>query len=656
MCGRCCGSVHSEDAPVVRSLTMFRPALPPTGAGWGKDESSGAGGLFPNRLGRDCSDVTPNNIDDALNHYFGYRTFRPFQREIAESVLAGSDVVALLPTGGGKSLCYQLPALMQAGLTLVVSPLIALMKDQVDALTANGIAATYLNSSIDAQTAAERIDGLDSGVYRLLYVAPERAVLPSFMNALARWNVSLIAVDEAHCVSEWGHDFRPEYRRIAELRERLPDVPVLALTATATERVRTDIEHALKLRSPQRFIAGFNRPNLRYAVFEKRDAFKQLLEWCTARASESGIVYTQSRNSAEDLSHRLSAAGIPARPYHAGLTPSQRARNQEQFIRDDIRVICATIAFGMGIDKPNVRYVVHYDVPKSIEGYYQETGRAGRDGLPSECALFFSGGDAAKQRHFIRQIEDEGEREQAERLLRAMLDLASTPHCRRAQLLRYFGDESIDQCGNCDNCLQPAEQIDGTIAAQKLLSCVYRIRSAGGFSTGEQHVIDVLVGRSTEKVRSWRHDELSTFGVGTEYDRAAWQAFISELLRSGELEKDAERRTLLLTQEGLQALRERRAFTFFKPRAVARTRKSKGRRTAAAALPVSEDLFARLRVLRKELADEQGVPPYVVFSDATLRELAARKPTTLSAFRAIGGVGDVKLERYGRIFLEAITA
>ncbi len=592
-------------------------------------------------------------LDEALNHHFGYASFRPFQREIAQSVLAGRDVVALLPTGGGKSLCYQLPALVQAGLTLVISPLIALMKDQVDALRESGIAATYLNSSIDSATAAERIADLDRGAYRLLYVAPERAVNPAFVRSLDRWNVRLLAVDEAHCVSEWGHEFRPEYRRIAELRSHLPQAPVLALTATATERVRVDIERALELRSPLRFVASFNRPNLRYSVFEKRDARKQLVEWCSARALESGIIYTQSRNSAEELAVRLSAAGIPASPYHAGLTASERARNQDRFIRDDVRVICATIAFGMGIDKPNVRYVVHYDVPKSIEGYYQETGRAGRDGLPSECALFFSGSDAAKQRHFIRQITAEAERERADRLLRAMLDLAATPHCRRQQMLKYFGEQhSESHCGNCDNCLQPAERIDGTTAAHKILSCVYRVRSGGGFSTGEQHLIDVLLGRLTEKVRSWRHDRLSTFGIGAEHDRSAWQSFISELLRSGELEKDAERRTLNLTREGLTALRERRTFTFFKPRVVARA--SKRHRRTEAAPPANEDLFQQLRTIRKQLADEHGVPPYVIFSDATLRELASRKPQTLAALRTVNGVGDVKLERYGQIFLDAM--
>jgi ATP-dependent DNA helicase RecQ len=596
-------------------------------------------------------------VDGALKHYFGYDSFRPLQREITESALAGRDVMALLPTGGGKSLCYQLPALLQPGLTLVISPLIALMKDQVDALRANGIPATYLNSSIDAQTASERIRGLERGDFRLLYVAPERVVLPGFLAVLDRCDVRLLAVDEAHCVSEWGHDFRPEYRRITVLRERYPKVPILALTATATRRVRTDIERLLMLREPLRFVAGFNRPNLRYSVFEKRNAFAQLSAWCSARATESGIVYVQSRNSAEELAQKLSAAGISSRPYHAGLTPQQRVRNQDLFIRDEIRVICATIAFGMGIDKPNVRYVVHYDVPKTIEGYYQETGRAGRDGLPSECALFFSGGDAAKHRHFIRQIEDPAERAQAERLLGEMLDLAATVHCRRAHVLRYFGDADVsDECANCDNCLQPVERIDGTVAARKILSCVYRIRSAGGFSTGEQHVIDVLLGRATEKVRAWRHDALSTFGIGIEHSKAAWQSFISELLRLGHLEREPERRTLLLTEDGLRALKEQRSYEFAKPRAVEENRKRRNGKASSAHRPVDDGLFDALRALRKRIADEQGVPPYIVFSDATLRELAAQKPATLIAFRRIGGVGDVKLERYGQTFVDAIAA
>jgi ATP-dependent DNA helicase RecQ len=596
-------------------------------------------------------------LDGALKHYFGFDSFRPLQREIAQASLAGDDVLALLPTGGGKSLCYQLPALLQPGLTLVISPLIALMKDQVDALLANGIAATFLNSSIDGRTAAARIDALDRGEYRLLYAAPERIVLPEFQARLAAWNLRHIAVDEAHCVSEWGHDFRPEYRQIATLRERYPQVPIAAVTATATDRVRGDIERYLKLRAPRRFVAGFNRPNLRYVVFEKREAFKQLLAWSTARAAESGIVYVASRQSAEDLAVRLSAAGISARPYHAGLTPGERARHQDLFVRDEIRVICATIAFGMGIDKPNVRYVVHYDVPKNLEGYYQETGRAGRDGLPSDCALFFNGGDAAKQRHFIGQIEDPNERERANRLLRQMLDFAALPTCRRAFLLRYFGDEGVeDACGNCDNCLEPPERLDASVAAAKLLSCVYRARAHSGYATGAHHLIDVLLGRATDTVVARGHDRLSTFGVGTEFTKAEWLALVSELLRVGWIELEPEHRTLHLTHEGRDALKERRPFEFAKPRIVgkpAKRRQKTGRGDALEA-PFESDLFEHLRSLRKRLAQDQGVPPYVVFSDATLRELAAKKPATLAAFRDVSGVGDVKLERYGEPFVAAI--
>ncbi|MFN2448720.1 MAG: DNA helicase RecQ, partial [Candidatus Baltobacteraceae bacterium] len=578
------------------------------------------------------------------------------QREIAQASLQGNDVLALLPTGGGKSLCYQLPALLEPGLTLVISPLIALMKDQVDALRANGVAATFLNSSLDAQTAAQRIHELDAGAYRLLYVAPERIVLPAFYASLARWNIQRIAVDEAHCVSEWGHDFRPEYRRIASLRERYPKVPILALTATATDRVRADIERFLQLRAPQRFIAGFNRPNLRYSVYEKRDAYKQLLEFCTQRAAESGIVYVQSRKAAEDLAQRLSAAGISARPYHAGLTPGERTRNQDLFIRDEIRVVCATIAFGMGIDKPNVRYVVHYDIPKNVEGYYQETGRAGRDGLPSDCALFFSGGDAAKQRHFIRQIQDPQERAQAEHLLRSMLDFAAAGDCRRAHLLRYFGETwGEDGCANCDNCLTPPERMDGTVAARKFLSCVYRIRQSGGFATGSHHVIDVLLGERTEKVQAWRHDMLSTFGIGAELAKTEWMAVVSELLRCGCVEQEPEHRTISLTAEGMQAIKDGRAFAFLKPRAIHGAKKTRKGKRDTATLSYEGGLFEALRTVRKRLADEHRVPPYVIFSDATLREMTARKPASQSAFLSISGVGDVKLARFGEVFMAAIA-
>jgi ATP-dependent DNA helicase RecQ len=593
-------------------------------------------------------------LDTTLKHHFGFDSFRPLQREIIEAALAGDDAVALLPTGGGKSLCYQLPALVAPGLTLVVSPLIALMKDQVDALESNGIAATFLNSSLDRAESLARFDRLDAGRYRLLYVAPERVAAEGFLGRLERWNLRRIAVDEAHCVSEWGHDFRPEYRRLHALRERFPDVPVLALTATATERVRDDIERFLALRSPRRFVGSFNRPNLRYAVFEKRDAWKQLSAWCDAHRRDSGIVYVQSRAAAEDLAARLSAAGISARPYHAGLSAAERSRNQDLFIRDEVAVICATIAFGMGIDKPNVRYVVHYDVPKNLEGYYQETGRAGRDGLPSDCVLFFNGGDAAKQRHFIRQVEDPAERGRAERLLQRLLDYAADARCRRAYLLRYFGEEpAAETCDNCDNCLEPPELLDGSLPARKFLSCVYRIHEHRGFSTGAQHVIDVLLGSATEKVRSWGHARLSTFGIGTEFDRDEWMALSAELLRLGYVE-EGEHRTMQLTAEGRRALSEERSVQFARPRFVRRPKKKSKRGAASEVLAGDEGLFEELRTLRKRLADEAGVPPYVVFSDAALREISTRKPATLAAFRSISGVGDVKLERYGEVFIQAV--
>lgn len=591
-------------------------------------------------------------LDDALKHHFGFDSFRPLQREIVEAVLAGEDVLALLPTGGGKSLCYQLPALVGDGLTLVISPLIALMKDQVDALQENGIAATFLNSSLDAQESRERLYGLERGDYRLLYVAPERVVASGFGASLERWNLQRIAVDEAHCVSEWGHDFRPEYRQIANLVARYPQVPLIALTATATERVRSDIERFLTMRSPRRFVGSFNRPNLRYNVYDKHDGIKQLLAWCAQRHTESGIVYTASRKAAEDLASKLSAAGISALPYHAGLTPRERTRNQELFVRDEVRVICATIAFGMGIDKPNVRYVVHYDLPKNVEAYYQETGRAGRDGLPSDCALLFTGGDAAKQRHFVRQIPDEHERAQAERLLRKMLDYAAATTCRRRYLLEYFGEDATAvPCGTCDNCISPPQSVDATTAAQKVLSCVYRIRSHSGFSTGMHHVADVLVGKRTEKLLDWGHERISTFGVGAEYDRGDWLTIGSELVRLGWLEIDPERKTLLLTDEGVAALREKRPFAFAKRPKAKKSKAKKGRLPGA---PVDDALFETLRVLRKGIADATGVPPYVVFSDATLRAFAAQRPTTLEAFRSVSGVGDMKLERYGEVFVEAI--
>ena len=416
-----------------------------------------------------------------LKQYFGFATFRPLQEEIIRDALAGKDVFALLPTGGGKSLCFQLPALARDGLTVVISPLIALMKDQVDSMQAAGVAATYLNSSLTPEESRVRLRGLHNGEFRLLYVAPERLLLSGFLSDLQRWNVNLIAVDEAHCVSEWGHDFRPEYRQLAQLRSLFPKVPMMALTATATERVRVDIVEQLHLNEPAIYVASFNRPNLNYRVLPKAGPYDQTLEYVRSRRNESGIVYCQSRKSAESVAERLREDGVKAAPYHAGMQANDRGLNQEQFLRDEVKVICATIAFGMGINKPNVRFVIHYDLPKNVEGYYQETGRAGRDGLPSECLLLFSAGDVVKLNTFIDE-KPEAEKQIAREQLQRMVHYAESAECRRASLLEYFGEIfPHENCGACDNCLYPRETYDGTVAAQKFLSCIYRIREHGVF-------------------------------------------------------------------------------------------------------------------------------------------------------------------------------
>ena len=413
------------------------------------------------------------SLQSLLKQYFGFRSFRPFQEEIIRDSLAGRDVFALLPTGGGKSLCFQLPALARPGLTVVVSPLISLMKDQVDALQASGVAAIFLNSSLEAGESRARLRGLHNGQYRLLYVAPERLMLSGFLADVQQWKVNLLAIDEAHCISEWGHDFRPEYRQLAELRSLFPKTPMMALTATATERVRSDIVQQLHLREPRRYVASFDRPNLIYRVVPKSKPYEQLFEFLTARPKESGIVYCQSRKATESVAERLNGAGVRAKPYHAGLDAKQRATHQELFLRDEVRVICATIAFGMGINKPNVRFVVHYDLAKNIEGYYQETGRAGRDGLPSECLLLFSAGDAVKYSQFIDQKPNPKEREIARQQLQQIVHYAEGGECRRATLLRYFGETRTEpNCDACDNCLSPRQTYDVTLAAQKFLSCV----------------------------------------------------------------------------------------------------------------------------------------------------------------------------------------
>jgi len=590
-----------------------------------------------------------------LKKTFGYDAFRPLQREIMEASLAGRDVFALLPTGGGKSLCFQLPALLREGLTVVVSPLIALMKDQVDQLEAAGVAATYLNSTLGAAEAKKRLARLHEGRYQLLYAAPERLMLDNWQENLKAWNVCALAIDEAHCISEWGHDFRPEYRQLARLRRSLPDVPVMALTATATDRVREDIVNHLSLRAPEVFVASFNRPNLTYRVVAKTRGPQQLLEFVRGRKGEGGIIYCASRAATEKVAAILVEKGYPARAYHAGLSAKERSGNQDLFLRDEVRIICATIAFGMGINKPNVRWVMHYDLPKNIEGYYQETGRAGRDGLPSECLLLFSPGDAAKQRHFIEEISSAQEQQVARAQLAQMLHYAETRECRRRELLEYFGEVCTDEnCGGCDNCLEPRETYDGTMVAQKFLSCVFRVRQAGRFGVGLNHITEILTGSRHEKILRWGHDQLSTHGIGRELAKPEWAAIGRELLRLGLLaQAPGEYPVLELTGDGLEALKARRSITLTKPLVVPKSRKVSSRTKGD--IECDEDLFEVLRELRKLLADERGVPAYVIFGDVTLRHMAREYPATVDEMRGIMGVGEKKLLEFGQTFAAAVA-
>jgi ATP-dependent DNA helicase RecQ len=586
-----------------------------------------------------------------LKQYFGFTSFRPLQEQIIQDALAGKDVFALLPTGGGKSLCFQLPAMAQSGLTVVVSPLIALMKDQVDALQAGGVPATFLNSSLAPGEARGRLRGLHQGEYRLLYVAPERLMLSGFLSDLQRWKVNLLAIDEAHCISEWGHDFRPEYRQLAQLRELFPGVPKMALTATATERVRTDIIAQLKLREPRCYVASFNRPNLTYRVFAKQKPYQQVLEFLRARPRESGIVYCQARKTAESLAERLSGDGVKARPYHAGLTSAERTQHQDLFLRDEVRVICATIAFGMGINKPNVRFVLHFDLPKNIEGYYQETGRAGRDGLPSECVLLFSAGDVVKQQKFLDE-KPPAERQIARQQLEQMIHYAESAACRRGELLAYFSEKfEGDNCDGCDNCLSPRATYDGTLAAQKFLSCVYRVRQQSGFDFGLNQIVEVLTGADTEGVRKWNHTKVSTYGIGQEHSRAEWKAIGRELMRLGLVQQLTDKFNVLsLTPEGLTFLKQRTRITLTKPVAAPKPRAHR-----AGEIACDEALFERLRQLRKRLADERAVPSYIIFSDVALRQMARYYPANENEFARISGVGEKKLREFGALCLAEIA-
>lgn len=611
------------------------------------------------------SPATTPQLEAILKKHFGFERFRPLQKEIILETLSGGDVLALLPTGGGKSICYQVPALARAGFTLVISPLIALMKDQVDGLRENGIPAAYLNSSVEEEESRETWRKLYRGELKILYLSPERLLLEGMIEKLVSLNLAFVAVDEAHCISSWGHDFRPEYRALRTIRLNYPTIPILALTASATERVRSDIIEMLGISDAKLFIASFNRPNLSYRVIPRMSPIKQIREILSDHHNETGIIYCLSRDRTESVATELLSHGVKAAAYHAGLPANERAKRQELFARDEIRVMVATVAFGMGVDKPDVRFVIHHDLPKNIESYYQETGRAGRDGLPSECILLYSSADSAKLWNFIDQTSDPLEREVAGKQLSQLLQFAESSECRRVSLLRYFSEEYRDSegnvthtCGACDNCLTPRSEVDATEITQKILSCVMRITKHSGFSVGLNHVVDVLTGSNNEKVRKWQHETLSTYGIGRGRPKPEWLYYGRELISAGLLRINAERFNVLeITPAGVAAIREKRTIKLKAPLVTSRltVEKKEQQRKQLGAIEYDPEAFEKLRMWRMKMARDKGLPAYMIFSDATLQNIAAYKPSSMSGLRGISGVGDKKLSLYGEDVLSILN-
>ena len=591
------------------------------------------------------------NLKRILKEQFGYKKFRANQEEIINSILNGSDVFAAMPTGGGKSICYQLPSIVFDGLTIVVSPLVALMKDQVDEAVENGLNAAFLNSSLSSEEASAIYSDLYRGSIKLLYLSPERLSLEGYYEKLQGLPVRFFAVDEAHCLSEWGHDFRPDYLNLSKIKKYFPDVPVAAFTATATKQVQTDIIRLLKLKKPLIVRASFNRPELFYRVEQKNKTLEQITAFIKDHDGQAGIVYRTSRKDVEKTAKYLATHGIKAKPYHAGLPQAMRQKNQELFNKDKIDVICATIAFGMGINKLNVRFVVHGDLPRSMEGYYQETGRAGRDGIESHCLLLYSGGDMMKIQYHIDNMQDNKEKEKAVANLRRMSSFASVNVCRRKQLLEYFDEPTAERCGFCDICTDRVEKVNASVDAQKVMSAVIRT----GERFGIMHVIDVVSGADTEKIRKFNHNELKTWGTGSDKSKKWWRGIVDDLIRQEALLQDSESyNAVKLTSKGREILYGREPFYVIK-------KEEKITVSAAAAALKGFDvnnydteLYKVLKDFRGELAAKKNVPPYIIFSDKSLKDMCIIKPTDNSSFLRVHGVGDKKMTEYGPLFLPLI--
>ncbi|MBP1910575.1 DNA helicase RecQ [Methanolobus bombayensis] len=607
-------------------------------------------------------------MHETLRKYFGYSDFRPLQKEIINDVLNDQDTFVLMPTGGGKSLCYQLPALLKEGITVVVSPLISLMKDQVDSLKENGIDAAYLNSTLKPAESRKIYEELKRGEIKILYVAPERLTMSGTITLLKSLDVSLFAIDESHCISEWGHDFRPEYRKLNFLKKKFPDVPIIALTATATPKVREDAIEQLGINGCGVYIASFNRQNLFYRVRTKKDTYNNLLQYLRKKKGESGIIYCQSRRTVDSLTKKLRKDGFNALSYHAGLTDLQRAKNQEMFIKDRADIVVATIAFGMGIDKPNVRFVIHYDLPKNLEGYYQETGRGGRDGLECECILFFSRGDKYKIEYFVKQKNKKEERDIAIKQLNDMVDYCESNTCRRKVLLRYFGEEtSEDNCGKCDVCLQPRIEVDGTSEARLIIKCIQDLNQRFGMT----HVVDVLTGSRAKKVTDKKHHLLRSYGQGDSHSKNEWLEMAREMVRQDVIKVEGARYPLLkLNKKSIDVLDGKRTVSFirkvddglddYEPVNENITENYDDEQCPPTLhRRISDDpdkvLFDKLKELRISLAQMQDVPPYIIFADTSLRQMAARKPATKEEMLKITGVGEYKLKKYGERFLKKIS-